>query len=69
LGVEWFATRNISFIAEYGSTLGYNSTSQTDTAEQKTDTSGYTITSELKRNSKGLQFGAGIVKFGLSVYF
>jgi hypothetical protein len=69
LGVEWFAIRNISFIAEYGSTLGYNSTSQTDTVEQKTDTSGYIVTNELKRNSKGLQLGPGLVKFGVSVYF
>jgi hypothetical protein len=69
LGVEWFATRSISFVAEYSSNLGYNSASQTDTAEQKTGTSGYTVTNELKRKSKGLQLSSGFVRFGLSVYF
>lgn len=61
LGVEWFATRTISLLAEYNSTLGYNSSRQTETSD--------VFGSWVKRTSKGLQLGSGFVKFGLSVYF
>jgi hypothetical protein len=69
LGVEWFATRNISFIAEYASSLGYNSSNRKETAEQKTNTSDYIMTNEIERHTKGFQFNPNAVKFGLSVYF
>ncbi len=69
LGVEWFATRTISLLAEYNSTFGYNSLSESDKTEQKTSTSRYVVVNENKRNIKGLQLGSGFVKFGLSVYF
>ncbi len=63
LGAEWFATKSISFLAEYGLSLNYiwSKDSRTDS------TTGIVIESENK--SKFFNLSATSVTFGLSVYF
>lgn len=62
LGVEWFASKNISFIAEYGLQASYQYTKD----EQSSDSSN-------RRTSinrlKTFNISRDAVKFGLSVYF
>ncbi len=63
LGAEWFATKNISFLAEYGLSLNY-----IWVKDSRTDkTAGIVVESENK--SKIFNLSATSVKFGLSVYF
>jgi hypothetical protein len=69
LGMEWFAVRNISFVAEYGTTLVYNSVKRSILIEQQTGTADRTVVSSSEGSAKGLQLGSGIVRFGLSAYF
>lgn len=68
LGVEWFASSTISFLAEYRTALAYNwghtdyyslyrSSGSTDQRRERTS------------DSDRIDLGAGAVKFGLSAYF
>jgi len=66
LGVEWFATRNISLSAEYTSSLVYSSSNIKAISEQIASNR---ITFETERHTKAFQFGSGGVNFGLSIYF
>lgn len=67
LGVEWFPTRSISLLAEYGSNLQYSWQKQTSKHllpdYNDTDLS----VSEVK--TKSFSIGTSSVKVGLSVYF
>ena len=63
VGVEWFATENISLLAEYGLILKYNWLSSTSRS-----TSG-TNTNRSKTTRCSLDVNPATVKFGLSVYF
>jgi len=60
VGVEWFATRAISFLAEYTGGLNYASTTHTTRSESgnKTD-----------RHTDSISASSGGVRFGLSAYF
>ena len=65
IGVEWFASREISLHAEYTATGGYYRTEET-TERSKIGQP----TSSTKRENHGWSLGAsGVVRFGLSVYF
>lgn len=63
LGAEWFATKNISFLAEYGLSLNY-----IWVKDSRTDKTAGIVT-EAENKSKILNLSATTVKFGLSVYF
>lgn len=63
LGAEWFATKNISFLAEYGLSLNY-----IWVKDSRTDKTAGIVT-EAENKSKILNLSATSVKFGLSVYF
>jgi hypothetical protein len=65
LGVEWFASENISFLAEYACYAGYryaSSESESDRRYPDRETK-----SESTQNM--FRFSSNEVKFGLSVYF
>nr|MBN2276201.1 hypothetical protein [candidate division Zixibacteria bacterium] len=64
LGVEWFVWSNISFLAEYGSTLMYTHAKYTS---ELTANGGYFQADERKTTSFG--FDGDEVRFGISVYF
>lgn len=64
MGVEWFATRVISFHAEYIAGFRYSSTTST---RERTIGS---VTDKDEQTSDGWSFAAnGAARFGLSVYF
>ena len=63
LGVEWFATKSISFLAEYGLSLNYILAK-----DSSTDRTAGTVT-ESENKSEIFNLNAASVKFGLSVYF
>ena len=67
LGVEWFVTKNISLLGEYGSSLMYEhyKTHNEQTSVRPDETR--VLWNET--TSKGVSFEASAVKFGLSVYF
>ncbi len=70
-GAEWFAIKSISFHAEYGVSLEYQSSDYsskgTDTVTDISGTRVYSFESESSGSS--IRFNLAIVKFGLSVYF
>lgn len=63
MGVEWFATRNISFMAEYGFNVNYRW--EKDTSEE--ESSNFYDNTEVV--NKNLVASASGVKLGLSLYF
>ena len=63
LGAEWFATKSISFLAEYGLSLNYIWLKDS----RKDSTAG--VVTESENKSKFFNLSATSVKFGLSVYF
>jgi len=64
MGVEWFFSKNMSLLAEYGSSLDY---SWNRTTQLTNYTTGYSRYGE--RINKSWNFDADAVKFGLSAYF
>jgi hypothetical protein len=65
IGVEWFASREISLHGEYIGSAQYSKTK--DTYEQ---TYAGQMLQQQTREVSGWSFGAnGLVRFGLSVYF
>ncbi len=66
LGVEWFASRDISFLAEYGSALQYDYSKRTD---EQTIYGQTTDRNLIKEKSDGFSLNSSAVKFGLSAYF
>jgi len=68
LGVEWFATKSISFLAEYATTAGY--TERNSKSVRKFVSNGIvTYDIETTADLSELSFSSSQVKFGLSVYF
>lgn len=67
VGAEWFATKSISFLAEYGILLNYFSQDETSTATS-TDAPIPTSSSGT-RKTRDFTFTPLQVKFGLSLYF
>jgi hypothetical protein len=67
LGVEWFATRNISLLAEYGTVAEYEHIKNERT--QWSYNYGDVFTQDTESTSDAFNFSARSVKFGLSVYF
>ncbi len=65
LGAEWFATKSISFLAEYGLALEYQLRKSTNT--YRTPSINYSSKNEQKETS--LRVSPAAVKIGLSVYF
>lgn len=65
LGAEWFATKSISFLAEYGLALEYQLRKSTST--YRTPSINYSSKNEQKETS--LRVSPAAVKIGLSVYF
>jgi hypothetical protein len=66
-GVEWFATRKISFICEYGAGMEYQSRISNYQSNGSYDDRQTNRKSD--RDSKLLRFYSSRVNFGLSVYF
>lgn len=68
LGVEWFPTRSISLLAEYGSDLQYKWQKRTN---KQLGTFSYdtTVLYVHEEKSKSFSLGTSSVKIGLSVYF
>ena len=64
LGAEWFATKSISFLAEYGLSLNYIWSKNI-----RTDKQADIIISESENTTESFSISAKSVKFGLSVYF
>jgi hypothetical protein len=64
LGVEFFAARSISLLAEYRGTVGYNWRENTS-LRQRPGTPDLRDT----RDTSGWSVGAGAVRLGLSAYF
>jgi hypothetical protein len=69
LGVEWFVSRSLSFIAEYASSLGYNSASVEEMNEVQAPSGDFARANESRRDASVFRLGSESVKFGLSVYF
>ena len=68
IGVEWFATKSISFLAEYGTTAGYTErNSKTVTKYVSNGNVNYDLNSTAELSE--FSFSSSQVKFGLSVYF
>lgn len=67
LGAEWFVTRNISLLAEYGSSATYRSAKST--VEELTTYAGSTSRHYTESKSHGVSFKSIGVRFGLSAYF
>jgi hypothetical protein len=65
LGVEWFATKSISFIAEYSVSTLYMKSKNTNSNNNSGDLYKY----ESESNNEYFRFEPVAVKFGLSVYF
>lgn len=65
LGAEWFATKSISFLAEYGLALEYQLRKNTSTYQ--ISSTNYRSKNEQKETS--LRVNPAAVKIGLSVYF
>ena len=67
LGAEWFATKQISFVAEYIMSLEYQSTKQKRIGTRQ----GYygLETSESEYASPSFRYDLALAKFGFSVYF
>lgn len=65
LGVEWFATKDISLLAEYGAVMAYSYSF----AEHVTENHGTGLDRYSHLISRQLQLTHSSVKFGLSVYF
>lgn len=65
LGAEWFATKSISFLAEYGLALEYQLRKNTSTYQ--ISSTNYSSKNEQKETS--LRVNPAAVKIGLSVYF
>ncbi len=68
LGVEWFPTRSISLLAEYGSDMRYK-WEERKVESSRTYPDGTTIGQVSEDKSKGLSLSTTSVKVGLSVYF
>ena len=71
-GVEWFATKSLSFHAEYGLSIQYISTKRTNSGTTKIDSppaAPYYRGFNDESFRKGWQFDGTAVRFGLSVYF
>lgn len=71
-GVEWFATKSISFHAEYGLSIQYVSTNETNSSNSRAELPPNPPSvrgSSGESSRKGWQFTGTSVKFGLSVYF
>ena len=68
LGVEWFATKSISFLAEYGTSVTYNYRNSRNIRKSVRDGNvRYSQNSTNKLNE--VRLASSQVKFGLSVYF
>jgi hypothetical protein len=67
LGVEWFVTKSISLLGEYGSSLMYEHNKSRGEQTQVRPDGTRVLWNE--STTKGVSFGASAVKFGLSVYF
>lgn len=65
VGIEWFATREISLHAEYRGTTGYSRL--WSKAERKTE--GEEVQNSEKKRDRWFLGGGGTVLFGISVYF
>jgi hypothetical protein len=71
-GVEWFATRNLSFHAEYGVTIQYQWLDVSDASRytSRPPTGPVYSSGSSNESSRNFwQFNGTTVKFGLSVYF
>jgi hypothetical protein len=70
-GVEWFASRQVSFHAEYGLRLGYEWRHLSTAASRQQNDNGSVHHSDLtsEEDESGWFLGDGSVLFGLSVYF
>lgn len=65
LGIEWFATENISFLAEYSTHAGYrHATGESETRQREPERS-----TRSESNEDTFRFGSYDVRVGLSVYF
>lgn len=64
LGVEFFAARSISLLAEYRGTVGYSWSERVMTRQRPG-----VPDQQDKRDSSGWSVGAGAVRLGLSAYF
>jgi hypothetical protein len=67
VGVEWFPTRSISILAEYGTAMTFSTSKSTDTIRESDDDGDTQRTAE--KVSNGFSLTASAVKFGLSAYF
>lgn len=67
LGVEWFVTKNISLLGEYGSSLMYSHDKVR--GEQTLVRPDGTRVNATETKTNEVSFGASAVKLGLSVYF
>ncbi|GBD91867.1 hypothetical protein BMS3Abin04_02599 [bacterium BMS3Abin04] len=68
-GVEWFFTKNMSLIAEYGFVLAYSNSKAEYRHSIYEKNSKINHTNSYKRSSSGFKFNSSRVNFGLSVYF
>ncbi|MFX0140239.1 MAG: outer membrane beta-barrel protein [Candidatus Hodarchaeota archaeon] len=69
LGVEWFVTNNISFLAEYSSILCFSSTYHENKSGQTHENNEFYTSSNEKIENKNIRISSGSVKFGLSIHF
>ena len=68
LGVEWFATKSISFLAEYGTAVTY-SQRITRTIRRSVRDGNLYLNQDSTNRLNGVSLSSSRVKFGLSVYF
>ena len=68
IGTEWFITKHLSLMAEYGSTLSYTKYNMNDTRTIIYIDDEESVRKSSSKNSR-YSFNASAVKFGLSVYF
>lgn len=64
MGVEWFFAKNMSLLAEYGSSVSYRRNKRTQATDYSDGSSRLN-----ERIDKVWNFDAELVKFGLSAYF
>ena len=68
IGTEWFITKHISLLAEYGSTLSY-SKRKYDSVRTAFSFNNEDSTWKNSRTENSYSFTASEIKFGLSIYF